>query len=319
MKKIKWIICSLFLIPCIFLLSACSATISSIEYAKLVKKSGASFYSTFGKSDLTATRKNKIVETELREVSYQQGNSSIGQDCTFVTTTEIEEEITIDSVLTSTFGKTVNIKLVQSVKVTEKGKRAKTAPETGLEDYTSITETTTINYLMTIINGLSESFKLFTEKVVKQDGILNEVQSGRTVYTYTSSSAYSVKVESLIDAVNDEYFRDFFNIETEMLLIGGTCYKDGNAFGLKVEYAETSFEDEGEYDYVEIKSDCKFSGNKPSKSVLRQVMENGDKFGVESKSEISKEISASYSDVNILVDGFSDATVVYTNPGINLL
>ena len=144
-NKLKMILCCLFIIPCILVMSGCSNGISSVEFAKLLKQTSDSYYSVVTKTDFTLTNKQVIEEKRLEPVNHSyDGLEYLTDWCELkVTTTQIE------TIVVDYDGNELhNIQITTYEKEVETGSKMQ-QDGTGVEPYTIKNESTTVKTLIT--------------------------------------------------------------------------------------------------------------------------------------------------------------------------
>lgn len=310
MKKIKRLLCSLLLVPCMLVGAACGKeeSMSLKDYAKSTKEAGEKFYTSkfypnsgdyqlsFPAISFELTK--EIIDEGYAEVEYnhrEEDESILSDREVYVRKSEttIEAKVTLEPV------ENYNSYMVRIETNEERVINAKRASEDDLsvEDYKTVeNEKTVVTYF-----PAEDGITVYESKEIEKTG--EEKVTTKRAHNYGSSLEADEILYEFLEDINEKYVDVFFEEDLELILAVGKFYKDGKTWGVSADYAlpQVSENNQG---YVAIEYKKEFKNNLPSKYEQEAKFIYGTK-GLEgySKSEVDMELKISYSVNHIGLDG----------------
>ena len=322
-RKLKIALMSLVLIPCLLLLSACSASTS--KYADKLATASEKYFFNHGsvhQKDLTITTKSEGKRTYNESVQY---NESASRTESFEEVSESTETIEIDAVQNEENTYINYIRITRSYKNTLDGFKANEA-KTGLEAFTKVTEN---NSVYTLVKD-NETYKCYVDIQVKVDGVVDETATKKSVYSFNDLVEYSTYVKTLTNTINDKLIvSTFYDSFDNYKLLGAEVnrYTNFGKFGTKVEYSGMELDVDNDldmYEYAFNHGTMKFKNTLKKSGPVKATYElESYDFGSLSdvskiNTKVEKELKVSYKDVSISVPtGFEDIAAVDGNPSIS--
>lgn len=323
-KKLKIALMSLVLIPCLLLLSACSASTS--KYAEKLATASKTYFFNHGEQhweDVSFTTTTESTKTYDESVEYIEGHSI---SKSFAVETESTETIEIDAYKLNE--STLNsIRITTISKETMEGWKANEA-KTGVEAFTKVTETTTVKTLV----KEGEAFKYFYETKVRVDGVEDETLSKKSVYTFADEGTYNTFVRSVAKEINSKIVIPTFfaSFNTQFALGEGNYYTSFGKFGAKYEMTQmdldstkdplTNITEYGfEYYDIEFKNTLKKSGPVKAEYNFDTYSYGDPRSQSNINNEVESELKVNYDEISIVAPtGFAETDVTTTVPTVDV-
>lgn len=259
MKKFKFALLALLLVPCLFLAS-CTKGISMSDYNARVATAAENFYSSYGVKSMTIELKNNSTQTWQENVSYGESNEH-----------ELQENFKVVSVVSQKFELGVgnsddsiirNFRITETLKETTTGKEENDAQD-GLKDFTN----TRNEKRVIIICLVGENYRAHITTTSSEDG--GEEIIKNEYYDFTSKSAYFNWLEKLAEDGNSQLIEGVFFSPLTLIvgLVGGKveAYSNGkNVFGQKGDVGTTQVQD-ARINSTSMNFDMQFKDSLPSR------------------------------------------------------
>ncbi len=238
MKRFKFALLALLLVPCLFLAS-CTKGISMSDYSARVANAAENFYSSYGSKSMTIESKSNSTQTWQENVSFGEADEHALQE-NFKTISEVSQKFEL-SVGNSDDTIIRNLRITETLKETTTGKEENDAQD-GLKNFTHIQNEQRVITICLV----GENYKAYITTTSSVDG--GEEIIKNEYYDFASKSACLNWLEDLAEDGNSKLIEGvFFSPLTLVVgLVGGKVetYASGkNVFGQKGEVANTQVQD----------------------------------------------------------------------------
>ena len=236
MKKFKFALLALLLVPCLFLAS-CTKGISMTDYSSKVKVAAEKFYSSYGEKSMTVESKSNSTQTWKQKVSYGEADEYSQED--FKAVTEKTQKIEV-SIANSNDSIIRNLKVTETSKTTTTGKEENEAQD-GLKDFKSVTKVEKV----IIICLASDFYRAYITTTTHENDSEEEVKN--EYFDFASENDYFEWLAEFADDCDSELMEGMFFSSSILLFgIGGKleAYSAGkDVFGQKGSMRYTQVED----------------------------------------------------------------------------
>jgi len=323
-KKIKIALLALVLLPCMFVMTACTKDLTLSEYTQRVKTVAENHYNNLEKNDLVVDYSKTTKETWKQKVywSVEQGQEHSG-DYDFEKTTTVTQKIEKDFGTDASESEYQNLRVTTVTTVNEKGTKTNAAGN-GVETFDTTEVTTEVaTFVQTMVDGVAQ-MKLYKSVEVKVDGVVDEDETEKSILPYVDSELYSAKLESVMTDVDGKMVESLFMSLNQISLLGGEVeyYAEGKEdFGAKITF-ETLDVNNGQISYSKSNAENRFSDGRLASSTSTIHNEMGDRmFGLVEHQDCVQDITSSLTfgyDATITApEGFADVTNVAV-PTVNI-
>lgn len=314
--KLKFVLMSLVLIPCLLLLTACN--VKANTYAEKASKTAEKYYFNHGEMQLEDIKYTLESKSEYTYSDSVEITDSVSETADFSTVTESTQIVEVDSMKNADGSSTVYVRVTKESEKNEKGYKANEA-QTALEEYTKVIVTKEV---ATFVKD-GENFKYFEEYTKSVDGAVVEEDSYKKFHTFADAGSYNTALNSVMEEVNEDLVNEvFFGSYTEYMAIGdGKYYSNFGNFGVKINATMTGL-NTSEYAYRANSFSFK---NKMSKSKIKSAeysavstnTKDGTMTDLERKS--NSKLKVSYKSVEIGVPtGFTDDKAAVITTYVNI-
>ncbi len=320
-NKFKIAMLSLLLIPCLLLATACTKDLSVAEYNDKVKESAITYYQNKDGKNMTISSKQSTTATWKSYVYFGE-NDEYGENVNF-------EQVSEKSQVIEFYTETIDGYTYKNIKVTDFVRTATTGKEendeeTGLKDYMSVEETTTV----TTIVGTTDSWKAYTLTETKEDN--EDAVVEKEVYTYLSLDSYLKDVEEILSNIDSLIFENTFFGNDYLILLKlygaeATYFAEGDdVFGSTITYSINDVDDKVISEQSAV-MELTFEDNLPSKisataesiSIDDHIEDDTITHNNCTKANSSLEIKYSANKI-VAPEGFGEAQISIYAPSINI-
>lgn len=237
MKKFKFALLALLLVPCLFLAS-CTKGISMADYSSKVKVAAEKFYSSYGENSMTVESKSNSTQTWKQKVSYGEADEhSLQED--FKAVTEKTQKIEV-SIANSNDSIIRNLKVTETSKTTTTGKEENDAQD-GLKDFKSVTNVEKV----IIICVANDSYRAYITTTTHEND--SEAKVEDEYFDFASENDYFEWLAEFADKCDSKLMEGMFFSSSILLFdIGGKleAYSAGkDVFGQKGSMTYTQVND----------------------------------------------------------------------------
>ena len=242
MKRLKFALLALLLVPCLFLVS-CTKGISMTDYSAKVKVAAEKFYSSFGEKSMTVESKSNSTQTWKQKVSYGEADEHSSQE-DFKAVTEKTQKIEV-SIANSNDSTNRTLKITETSITTTTGKKENDA-KNGLKDSKSVTKVDKV----IIICLANDSYRAYITTIKSEnDSEEEEVKNEYNEYfDFASENDYFEWLAEFADKCDFKLMEGMFFSPSILMFsfIGGKleAYSAGkDVFGQKGSMGYTQVED----------------------------------------------------------------------------
>ena len=236
MKKFKFALLALLLVPCLFLAS-CTKGISMTDYSAKVKVAAEKFYSSFGEKSMTVESKSNSTQTWKQKVSYGEADEYSQEN--FKAVTEKTQKIEV-SIANSNDSTNRTLKITETSTTTTTGKKENDA-KNGLKDSKSVKKVDKV----IIICLANDSYRAYITTTTHEND--SEAKVENEYFDFASENDYFEWLAEFADECDSELMEDmFFSPSILIFSIGGKleAYSAGkDVFGQKGSMTNTQVKD----------------------------------------------------------------------------
>jgi len=200
--------------------------------------------------------------------------------------------------------------------------------KTGVEEYTKVTETTTVKTLV----KEGEAFKYFYETKVRVDGVEDETLSKKSVYTFADEGTYNTFVRGVAKEINSKIVIPTFftSFNTQFALGEGNYYTSFGKFGAKYKMTDMDLDSTKDqitntteygfaYGEIEFKNTLKKSGPVKAEYKIDAYSYGDSRSQTNINNEVESELKVNYDEISIVAPtGFAETDVTTTEPTVNI-